>query len=286
MPSFGPGHVLTAQPADERCTLELEEYDGDRPAIHQSSWRHVIQLPSGNAPLKRSNEVCAAIETPLGVVEPCTVSACACIDEDDSEDGQLDVRFDMKVPGEHKLHVIQNGHHVHGSPCKINVEGFPLKKITDTSSVEVQALSHVFAASPAVNAVKCGLYIPKKSQSHRGGVYAAGVALFTRGEQGTQIRLGIPLWLANGEFAFGEGEHRGKEQQAVEVESCEQEWEDEEVMQMEFSYLHPQWMLKLTHLRSGKSSIAQGNLKSQLYEVMALVRFPENSPMYLLPAFF
>ena len=102
-------HVLTAEPADDRCSFELKEHGEYCPAIHQSSWRHVSEMRRDNAPLKSRGEVCAVIESPLGEIEPCTISACTCIEEDDSGDGQFDVHFDMKVPGEHKLHVTQNG---------------------------------------------------------------------------------------------------------------------------------------------------------------------------------
>ena len=281
-------HVLVAQPAGEQCSLQLEEYDGDRPAIHQSTWRNVVQLPSDNATLKPGDEVSAAIENPLGEIEPCTVSAFICNEEDNPQDGQFEVHFDMKIPGEHKLHVAQNGRHVHGSPCKINVGGFPLDKRTYSKGgvAQDQSRKFTFAKLPETSAVKFGVYVPKMPTSDNGSKCdtATGVMLFTDGEEGKRVYVGCPVWQANGEFEVDE--RTSTEEAAAEVESCEQEWEDEEVMQMEFSYVHPQWTLKLTHLRSGKSSTARGYLECQLCAVVAFVACPENSRIHFLPAFF
>ena len=142
----------------------------------------------------------------------------------------------------------------------------------------------MFVALTEASAVKCGVYVPKMPTSNNGHACRTGVVLFTRGEQGEEMCVGRPLWRGNGEFDDKQG--RKQEQPAAKVESCQQKWKDEEVMQLEFSYVHPQWMLRPTHLRSGKSSTARGNLKSQLSAVRAFVGHPESSPMYLLPAFF
>ena len=279
-------HVLVAQPAGEQCSLQLEGYDGDHPAIHQSTWRNVVQLPSGNATLKPGDEVSAAIENPLGEIEPCTVSAFTCGEKDNPQDGQFEVDFDMKVPGEHKLHVALNGRHVHGSPCKINVGGFPLDKriYSKGGMAQYRSRNVTFAKLPETSAVKFGVFVPKMPTSDNGSKCdtATGVMLFTDGEEGEWVCVGCPVWQGNGEFE----ERTSTEETTAEVESCEQEWEDEEVMQMEFSYVHPQWTLRLTHLRSGKSSTARDFLECQLCTVMACVVYPENNPIYLLPAFF
>ena len=262
------------------CSLKLLEDDQNIPAIHHSSWRQVIQSPSDDAPLLPSDEICAAIESLLGEIEPCTVYAST--DGAYSKDGWFDIDVDMTVPGEHKLHVIHNGRHVHGSPCKINVEGFLLDERKHRKSEEDGG--YVFATLPKAN-VKYGVYVPEISQALDGSECVAGVVLYTRGERGNRICLGFPCWNGDGEFAFDEKEPwRGE--QSVEVKSCEQEWDDEEVMQMEFSYVYPQWTLELTHLHSGRSSTARGYLTSRLCLAAACVVYPENSPVYLLPAFF
>ena len=289
---------FTANPVDDQCPWQLEPYEDDIPAIHQLTWRHVKLASSPRASYASTGKLRAVIQCPSGEIDPCEFCACTCTDKDEaaskaergSGDGHtcMDLYFSVKMPGEHLLHVTHNGGHVHGSPSKITVAGYPLgeeDRIRDEKYIYVSAAIYSYP-------LKWGVYIPKVPQKQAARRKCAlGVQLyFAKSGAREEESISVCHYFCDASGVFRSTSiEEGARCTPDAVDGCVQVWEDEEVMQVEFSIIKKaKWRLHLTYLRSGATSTATGPLHSpnMCWPPRAFVDYPTNSPAYLLPAFF
>ena len=292
------GKEFHAEPPEDQCQWELQAENFCRPTIHQRSSRHIEHLASSpESKSAAAGNLCAVIESPSGEVEACDLYTCVCQGGATQKlpqnwQGNVDVDFDAKMPGLHKLHVTCNGRHVRGSPCEVQVSGCPFgEKVSlhidhDRDQGRPTPLTHMSARSvSSYLAFKFGVFIPKAPQlADAKRSCKVGVQLFgsEHSQQENPVRLNAYHWRSDGLFDAEEAqEHR------PEIKGPAHVWEDEEVMQVELCYVDGRkWKLKITYLNSGSSSEATFCEKDSCETVAALAIYPDKSPAYLLPAFF
>ena len=293
------GSRHAAQPTDERCPIKCVEgpFVGNIPAIHQTT-SQFVQVADSAA------KVQAALEDPFGKSELCRlfrwdVTPCTGnVEVNAANVSHVEICFQPKLPGEHKLHVTHNDRHVHGSPSTVLVRGYPFRNVQiDHGALEGEEPPYIITNVTATCGslfVKCGLLVPKVPESaEEKSLCTAGVSVVTQKveeEQGSNKKAYVHdlFWQADGKF-FSVAEQGLFDPELIKLEGDTHAWKDYEVMQLELDGLgnDSQWTLKLNHVCLGTSVIAKvPAVKRKILGAKVCICHPANYPVFILPAFY
>ena len=289
LPEQQINEAISAGPTEEQCPWSLRTCV-NLPAVHQHSLHHVFLLSTCPEDEHVRNLPVAVVRSPSGDVEKCRFSPCICKGEAVDcaaaricDGRRVDVHFVPKEPGGHELFVTWNGRHVRNSPCLFNVEHHPFTTLFQhlPNPTHPGAFWNYGLARPSRFPLKWGVYCPQLPPCI--AMFSVSVQLLESTNPPTTTELSSCHWLADDDIHITP---RGISLGPPGARFNMKDLRDGDAMQLELLLTDQEWIIKLLHLRSGRSSSVRGEFAGSVAWVAASVTYPECSPMHLLPAFF